>query len=88
MTKISAALFIMVLLGLEACGPSEVFLTRDEILQADSIFLLQREEWSKRLEDSCIKRNDMLLPRLVDSFKNERLAEINLMIKRHQDEVQ
>ena len=70
---------------LPGCGNNQdLILTRDDLKLADSLFLVSRNEWSPKLEDSCNAFREKMLPIWTDSLKNQRLSEINLMLEQYE----
>ncbi len=80
-------IFLFLFLGsaLTGCAEREVILTREDLRLADSLFLVSRNEWSVRLEDSCKVLREVMLPVWIDSIRTQRLSEINLMLKKHEE---
>lgn len=62
----------------------DLVLSREDLKLADSLFLASRTEWSPKLEDSCQVFRDEMLPIWIDSLKELRLAEINLMLEQYE----
>ena len=70
---------------LSACNRNpDIVLTRDDLKLADSLFLVSRNEWSVKLEDSCEIFRQKMLPIWTDSLKELRLSEINLMLEQYE----
>ena len=65
-------------------GRQDIVLTRADLKLADSLFLVSRNEWSPKLEDSCNVFRELMLPIWTDSLKNQRLSEINLMLEQYE----
>lgn len=83
---IRAVLMILALALFSGCGEGEVVLTSDDLRLADSLFLVSRNEWTIKLEDSCNSLREVRLREWTDSIKNQRLSEINEMLKQHGEE--
>lgn len=62
----------------------DIVLTRDDLKLADSLYLVSRNEWSPKLEDSCNAFREKMLLMWTDSLKNQRLSEINLMLEQYE----
>jgi hypothetical protein len=78
-------LFLLLGSALIGCTEREVILTREDLRLADSLFLVSRNEWSVKLEDSCKVFREAMLPVWIDSIRYQRLSEINLMLKKHEE---
>lgn len=78
-----AVRIILAIALLSGCGEGEVVLTSDDLRLADSLFLVSRNEWTIKLEDSCNSLREVRLHEWTDSIKNQRLSEINEMLKQH-----
>ncbi len=83
---VRAALMILAIALLSGCGEGDVVLTSNELRLADSLFLVSRNEWTTKLEDSCNSLREVRLHEWADSIKNQRLSEINEMLKQHGEE--
>lgn len=80
-------LFVVAILAvvLSGCGgPTDVQLSRDDMRLADSLFLVSRNEWAEKLKDSCASVKDRMFETWVDSIRNDRLGEIEIMLDRHE----
>ena len=76
--------FLFLCFAITACSPPDLQLSRADLRLADSLFLVQRNELSDQLKDSCSQVRDLVFESLVDSIKGERLREINIMLNRHE----
>ncbi len=77
----AACLGLAAIVLLPSCVQDEVRLGTEDLKLVDSLFIQQRNIWAEQLKDTCQVYREMHLETWIDSIREVRLREIEMLIQ-------